>query len=69
MKIMFYINTMAGGGAQRVMANLAKLFVENGDEVIFVASFPAENEYPMDSREDRRNLSQTRIASGIAGRN
>lgn len=65
MKIMFYINTMAGGGAQRVMANLANMFVENGDEVIFVASFAAENEYPMDSRVDRRNLSQTRIESGL----
>ncbi len=65
MKIMFYINTLAGGGAQRVMANLANLFSDAGDEVIFVTSFPAENEYALDAAVDRRNLSQERIGSGL----
>ena len=65
MKIMFYINTLAGGGAQRVMANLANLFAQAGDEVIFVASFAAENEYALDDAVDRRNLSQDRITSGL----
>ena len=65
MKIMFYINTLAGGGAQRVMANLANSFAGAGDEVIFVTSFPAENEYALDAAVDRRNLSQARIGSGL----
>lgn len=65
MRLMFYINTLAGGGAQRVMSNLANQFVENGDEVIFVTSFPAEGEYPLHEKVDRRNLSEKRIGSAL----
>lgn len=65
MRLMFYINTLTGGGAQRVMSNLANQFVENGDEVIFVTSFPAEGEYPLHEKVDRRNLSEARIGSGL----
>ena len=63
MRIMFYINTLAGGGAQRVMSNLANMFSEAGDEVIFVTSFTAEGEYPLDKGVDRRSLSAQRITS------
>ena len=33
-KIMLYINAINGGGAERVMVNLAKCFSENGYETI-----------------------------------
>lgn len=66
MKIMFYINTLAGGGAQRVMANLANLFQENGDEVIFVTSYPVEKEYALSDGIIRKNLSEERIPSKVS---
>lgn len=65
MRIMFYINTLSGGGAQRVMANLANLFVEDGDEVIFVTSFFAEKEYSLHEKVRRRAITQERVPSLI----
>lgn len=44
-KVMFYISTLGDGGAQRVVANLANQFSQNGYSVVVVTSFPKENEY------------------------
>lgn len=44
MKILFYINVLSSGGAERVVSNLANKLAEN-DEVIVVNSFKTENEY------------------------
>lgn len=44
MKLLFYISTIRGGGAARVMVNLANEFVKE-DQVYFVTNFPAEYEY------------------------
>ncbi len=38
-KIMFYTHTLAGGGAERVWAQIAQGFSRRGDEVIFVQDF------------------------------
>lgn len=45
MKILFYINVLGGGGAERVVANLASQFSIHRNEVSIVASFPVDNEY------------------------
>ena len=44
MKVLFYINVLSGGGAERVIANLANKFSDK-DEVILVNSFPTPKEY------------------------
>lgn len=44
---MLYINAINGGGAERVMVNLAKCFSENGYETILVTSFRDTWEYPL----------------------
>lgn len=61
LKILFYINTIGGGGAERVMTNLAKQFAESNCEVIFVTSFPVEREYPLDDRVQRYSLEEQEI--------
>lgn len=55
-KILFYINALARGGAERVMANLSSQFAEHGAEVLFATSYPVEREYPLNPRIKRFNL-------------
>lgn len=45
MKLLFYINVLGGGGAERVIVNLANEFSKIGNQVTLVASYPVENEY------------------------
>lgn len=47
MRILFYINAIHQGGAERVMVNLAKQFAEKGDEVCLVTSLHENWEYPV----------------------
>ena len=56
MKVLFYISTIRGGGAARVMVNIANGLASNGHEVIFVTNFPANHEYELDGRIDRHIL-------------
>lgn len=58
MKILFYIDEIGGGGAERVMANLANGFIEKGEEVILVTSFPKSKEYTLSNRIKRYNLEE-----------
>lgn len=58
MKIFFYINTLSGGGAERVIANLASQFSKYGDEVGIVCSFAKPNEYEVHSNVKRYVLEQ-----------
>ena len=49
MKILFYINVLGGGGAERVIVNLANRFSqETNSEVTLIASYPVPNEYVID---------------------
>lgn len=45
MKILFYINVLGGGGAERVVANLANHFERDHHQIIVVASNRVDNEY------------------------
>lgn len=47
---MFYINMLGGGGAERVMCNLANDFSSRGYEVYLVASFPSQKEYVLSEK-------------------
>lgn len=56
MRLLFYISTIRGGGAARVMTNLANQFVQDENEVYFVTNFPAEEEYFLEERIIRYSL-------------
>lgn len=50
MRILFYINTLARGGAQRVMINLANLLAEKNNQVIFVNSINSDDSYAINEK-------------------
>lgn len=68
-KILFYINTIHGGGAARVMVNLAKYFSEDGYEAILVTSFRDTWEYPVASAVRRFTLEEQEIKQSRLKRN
>lgn len=61
MKIGFYINVIGGGGAERVVANLANQFSEDNDEVIVITSIRHEHEYHLNESIMRYNLEEEEI--------
>lgn len=69
--IMFYINTIGGGGAERVMTQVANHMSSCGYNVVMVTSFTKENEYPLDAGIRRINLEvqdlkQSRLKKNIS---
>lgn len=55
-KIYFYMNTLAKGGAERVIIQLARKFQDYGDKVLIITSFADEDEYVLPSDIKRVNL-------------
>ena len=68
MKILFYINTISHGGAERVMVNLSSELAGRGHDVVLVTSYVEQWEYQTSPLVKRINLSDTRI-SGFLKRN
>ena len=68
-KILFYINAINGGGAERVMVNLAKYFSENGYETMLVTSFRDTWEYPIGLKVHRLSLEENEIKQSRMKRN
>lgn len=68
-KIMFYINAIHDGGAERVMVNLAKYFSDNDYDTILVTSFRDKWEYPLASKVRRISLEDTEIQQSRIKRN
>ena len=58
MKILFYINAIHQGGAERVMVNLANQFSEKGDDVVLVTSFKDYWEYQVSDRVERYSFEE-----------
>lgn len=50
MKILFHLNSMGRGGAERVVSILSHAFIQKGHEVILTTQWYSENEYEMDER-------------------
>lgn len=59
MKILLYISTIGGGGAARVLVNLANYLVKANYQVIFITNFSDENEYLLDEKIKRLSLEKT----------
>ncbi len=68
-KILFYISTIRGGGAARVMVNLANAFAQANYVVTFVTNFPAEHEYVLSEEIKRISLEQEESRSGTLKKN
>ena len=69
MRILFYISTIKGGGAARVMVNIANGMVREGHEIVFVTNFPAEHEYILDSKISRHILEVSESRSNMLVKN
>jgi glycosyltransferase involved in cell wall biosynthesis len=67
--IMFYINSLRRGGAERVFATLANSFTNAGYDVTFVTSFRKEMEYPLDIKIHRYSIENTEIKQSFWKRN
>lgn len=59
-KILFYINTLEHGGAERVLSNLANQFLMEKSDVVFVTSYSVENEYVLSKEIKRVNLEKSK---------
>ena len=55
-KIMFYINVLGYGGAERVISNLANQFSDKGYKCVMVTSYSLEAEYELSPGIHRINL-------------
>lgn len=68
-KIIFYINQISDGGAERVITNLASQFADDGYESILISSFRTENEYPLSPKVKRLSLEDEQIMQSFIKRN
>lgn len=59
MKILFYIDALGGGGAERVIANLANGMSLKGQDIVLVTSFPLVSEYKILPGIKRYNLEKS----------
>ena len=69
LKILFYINALNGGGAERVMTNLSNQLDAESIRVIFVTSYRAQGEYPLNENIKRYSLEETEIQQSRIQRN
>ena len=69
MKIMFYINSIRHGGAERVMCNLATKLSEKGNECILATSFEGEDEYTLGANVKRVTFFKEKLRCNVIKRN
>lgn len=68
-KILFYISTIRGGGAARVMVNIANEISKRGYNVCFVTNFPAVREYLLSPDIKRKNIEDVESDHGLIVKN
>lgn len=69
MKVMFYINAIHHGGAERVICNLATQFSEHGYDCVLLTSFRDSWEYGHGARVRRKNLFERKLKGNFFVRN
>ena len=67
--LMFYINSLNRGGAQRVLVQLAGRFAAAGWHSVLVTSFVSEEEYPVPPGVERISIEQAQLRQSALGRN
>ena len=68
-QIMFYINTLGNGGAERAISNTASYFAEHGWNVILLTSFRVENEYYYSKKIRRMIIEDENLKQSTLKRN
>lgn len=69
MKILFYINALGGGGAERAISNTASYFADHGWDTILLTSFRLEHEYFYSDRICRMSIEDEEIIQSCIKRN
>lgn len=64
MKILFHLNSMGRGGAERVVSILSKGFAKQGHEVIVATQWVSEREYELDAKVRRISVGLTEADEG-----
>ena len=67
--LLFYINAIHDGGAERVILQLAKHFANNGYKSVLVTSFVDDNEYPVPENVLRITLEEKNDKKSFVSRN
>ena len=68
-KIIFYINSINYGGAERVMVNLANEFSKRNYKLCFVTTVRDKEEYFLDKKIERLNLEEVQSKKTFVKRN
>lgn len=69
MKVMFYINAIHHGGAERVICNLATQFSERGYDCVLLTSFRDSWEYGHGAKVRRKTLFESKLNGNFLVRN
>lgn len=69
MKVLFYINTIGGGGAERAISNTASYFAEQGWDTILLTSFRIKNEFTYSKKVKRMSIENDQIMQSCVKRN
>ena len=67
--LLFYINSLHRGGAQRVMVQLAGRFAASGRRVILLTSYREKDEYPVPDGVERLSIEDEQIRQDALRRN
>ena len=67
--IMFYINNIFGGGAERVITQLANQFADHGYDAILVTSFRGQDEFYLNGKVIRLSMEEEEIKQSKITRN
>lgn len=67
-KVMFHLNCLEQGGAERVVTTLANRFVQDGYQVVIATEWIAENEFTIDERINRVNVGLTEKQEKASGK-
>lgn len=66
-KIMFHINSLGKGGAERVVVNLSEEFVGMGKEVVIATEWEAKDEYPLPDQVRRLDAGLKEEEESLSG--
>lgn len=69
MKILFYINALDRGGAERAISNTASYFAEHEWDTILLTSFRIKHEYPYSKKVRRMSIENEQIMQSRICRN
>ena len=66
-KVMFHINSLGKGGAERVVANLSKEFVKKNIAVVVATEWEAKDEYPLEEQVSRLGVGLSEEEEALPG--